>query len=149
MSDKYLPDITQATSINYVDLFYLTGSSAGDYKVYFQDLRKSLNPAYSTVTKSSDYSLSDSDCTGKWFSNKPASSTISFILPQASSGLIVGFIIEAFKYLLITPQAGDKIASIGIDGQSIRSNTLRDSIVLRATDDDWYVVSKNGTWSAV
>lgn len=149
VADKYLPNLTETTHISDADLLYFTGSATGDYKVLSQDLRKVLNPVLSVSSKSVSYPVTAADCVGKWFSNKTASGEIVFTLPAVASGLIVCFIVESYNYLKITPQAGDKIVSLAVDGQSIRSRTLRNSIILKATAYDWYVLTKTGTWSAV
>jgi hypothetical protein len=147
--DKYLPEVTETTSIADVDLIYITGIATGDYKVFCKNLRGVLNPCLAISPRSYSSILLASGCAGNWYSNQTAIVSIFFKLPTAVSGLLVSFVVESAYYLTITPQAGDKIVSLAVDGQSIRSNALQDSIVLKATDNDWYVISKNGTWSAV
>jgi len=146
-TSKVLPNLTEATTLSDADLFYVVGS---DYKSTLQTTRHLMNPCSSTTPKFVDYEIPASECDGRWFSNKGSIVTRTFTLPSIASDLVVGFLVDAVHYLIITPQTGDQIVQLtSSPGQSIRSITIGSSIVLKATGNNWYVIKINGTWEAI
>ena len=146
VSDKYLPNIAEITAISDADLFYIVGS---DYGSTMQSIRGLMNPCRSSTIKLVNYSVQVSDCDGRFFTNRGAPGTITFTLPAVADNLIVSFYVGAHKNLVITPQAGEVIAQLTIAGQSLTSDTVGSSLVLRATDYAWFVMRKGGTWGIV
>lgn len=144
-SDKYLPNLTELTAISDADLFYIVGS---DYGATMQSVRNLINPCLSSVIKLVDYLVPAGECDGRWFTNRGAPGTVIFTLPAVADNLIASFYVGRNQYLVLTPQAGEKIAQLTTVGQSLRSSVVGSSIVLRATANDWFVMRKGGTWSA-
>jgi hypothetical protein len=148
MADKYLPQQKELLSLNDDDLFYL--SAGGDYKINLKYLRQYLNPVYSTDSRIVSYTVPIEGCYGNWYSNSGAFATISFGLPFVQDGLYAGFLVETAKNMLVTPRPADIIIGLtDYNGQSIRSNSVGSSIVLRATGNNWHVSRLVGTWIKV
>jgi len=150
MADKYLPELTEADSLRDQDLMYTTGQTSDDEKLTIKNMRKLTAPYRETTAKSVSYAFSALDCDGSWFSNNGAGGPITFTLPVASDGLMVGLLVEDAKYLNISPQAGEQIVYLtSAPGKTVRNKTVGSSIFLRATDNNWYVVNVTGTWAEV
>jgi len=146
-SDKYLPELTELTTIADSDLFYIVGS---DYGSTTQDIRGLTNPCFFSAIKLINYGISAAECDGRWFTNKGSVAPIILTLPAVADNLIVAVYIETSKDVYITPQPTDSIAQITSgDGISIKANIIGSSIILRATSNDWFVIRKSGTWEEV
>jgi len=150
MADKYLPELQETTLLQDNDLVYVTGLEANDYSVSCKNLRAVFRPTPASIAKVLSYTVTASDCDGKWFCNLGAVASVEFTLPVPSDHLRVGFFVEANKYVLVTPPGGYRIMYLAsMDGQSVRCTTVGASLFLRATDYNWYVVHSSGTWVAV
>lgn len=148
MADKYLPQLNELTSLEDDDLIYLSAGS--DYKAGMKATRSFLNPVYGTEGRIVSHAIPISSCYGQWYSNKGAFTQISFFLPVVQDGLYVGFVVETAVYLLVTPSPSDIIIGMtDYNGQSIKSNSIGSSIVLRATGHVWHVSRLVGTWVKV
>ncbi len=146
MADKYLPHLKELTSLQDDDLFYIV--SDGDYKSYLKEMRKYFNPSYVTIPKTFSYNITVDESYGNWFSNEGAFAAISFKLPIISDGMYVCFVVQTAKNMLITPQASDLIMGFSTyGGQSIKSSTIGDTVVLRATSNNWHISRIFGSWS--
>jgi hypothetical protein len=143
--NKFLPQLTETTSLSDLDIIYLI--EASDYKATLQNTRKTLNPLTQIINLTTNIELTTDDCIGQYYSNKYMSSNVEVTLPDVSDGLMVTFIVQEEYDLVITPQATDQIIHITSSvGESISSDTLNDTIMLRATDNGWYVIKKKGNW---
>jgi hypothetical protein len=148
MADKRLIQLNETTKLDDLDLVYSTGPVSSDAAITLKVLRDLVNPVETIVDKSVSYNVLPADCDGGWFSNKNAWTSVNFSLPEASDNLTIGFIVEESEQLIITPTVNDKVAFINtIDGDDIRSNTIGDSVFLRATNNDWYIVYLGGSWT--
>jgi hypothetical protein len=148
MANKRLPQLTEATVLDDLDLLYSTGPVSTDAKVTLKDIRNLTHPVEAIVGKTISYTVTAADCDGGWFSNKNSWTSINFDLPPVADNLSIGFIVEENQQLIITPQSIDKISFIKTaDGDDIRSNTIGNSVLLRSTKYDWYVVYLGGSWT--
>lgn len=152
MPNSSLPNLTTKSVPALTDLTYI---AKDDLAGWFTDSKCSVTTLKSfcvtspTVVKTVDYSIPSSECDGRWFSNKGASSSIKFILPVSEEEIEVSFVLEANNiWTEISPRGNDFIAPIStVDGQSVYGLNFGSTIRLRGIRGGWQVFSSYGTWN--
>jgi hypothetical protein len=151
MANQSLPDLNNNSSPTIANFTYTARDNGSSW---FADAKitlgttKSFCSTSSVVQKTSSYTVSASDCDGRWFSDYGASGNVTFTLPSSQSGYEIGFILEEnLRWIELKPDSEDSIFPIGGAGVSVFGSVQGSTAYLRAVQDGWQIVSSYGMWS--
>lgn len=149
-NNKKVIDLGLNTDPSYTDLSYVVqygpGPSWADKKVQLRTLSDFTYLSRSEV-KGGSYTVQESECDKRWFSNGYATGSTYFVLPLFSPTMEVGFFVEASHELAIYPQQFDTIYPLGaLPGHGIKSSLAGSAVYLKYFTEGWLIISLSGTW---